>query len=71
MGWSPPKKITVVVSLFLLVFGLLFGVVGVGIIALPPLTEIFGDNNILILVGLALMFVAWLVILLGVTIRGI
>ena len=71
MGWSPPKKITVVISLFLLVFGLLFGVVGVGIIALPPLTEIFGDNNILILVGLVLVFLAWLIVILGVTIRGL
>ena len=56
MGWSPPKKITVVISLFLLVFGLLLGVVGTGIMELPQLV---------------LLFLAWFLVILGVTMRGI
>ena len=67
MPWSPPKKATVVVTLFIEIFGLIFGLIAVGVIVFdaPFHREWFG------LIGAILCFVGWFILLLGVMLRGI
>ncbi len=67
MGWSPPKKITVTISLLFEILGLFLGLVAFGIIQL----EDFSLSPEYEIVGLVLCFVGWLILLAGVLVRGL
>ncbi|NVM28019.1 MAG: hypothetical protein HWN65_04170 [Candidatus Helarchaeota archaeon] len=66
MGWSPPRKVTVVLTLFIEIFGLLLGLGAHSVFELGVQLD-----PIFVIVGFGLCFVGWLVLLLGVMIRGL
>ncbi|MHA1265476.1 MAG: hypothetical protein ACTSRS_09600 [Candidatus Helarchaeota archaeon] len=72
MGWSPPRKITVVFSVLILILGLAIGLVATGFLVIPELEAFFGGNtSLMFLVSLILLGLAWLILLIGVLVRGL
>ena len=78
MSWSPPKKITYVLSIIffilgvLLVIELLWGVIGFYPF-LPAITffqPTLSSDEVWMIIGLFLMFLAWFLLILGVRVRG-
>jgi hypothetical protein len=67
MGWSPPKKITVVVSLLLLLLGLVLGLAGTGLIQL----DLGIDANIMVILAIFVEAIAWALLMAGVLVRGL
>jgi len=67
MGWSPPKKITVVFSLLLLLLGLVLGLAGTGLIQL----DLGLDPNVMIILGFFVEAIAWALLMLGILVRGL
>ncbi|MHA1278400.1 MAG: hypothetical protein ACTSQ8_14510 [Candidatus Helarchaeota archaeon] len=68
MGWSPPKKITVIISFLLLVGGLVLAVIAMGIWNVPDFPL---DPLITGIIALVLVFFSWILFLIGVISRGI
>lgn len=66
MGWSPPKKVTVVLTLFIEILGLVIGLTAFGIIEIGVTLD-----PIFVIVGLGLCFLGWIILLLGVMVRGL
>ena len=66
MGYSPPKKATVMLSFLILIIGIILGICGV-------LNVIKGGNisDYLIYAGLGLCFLSWLLMWIGVKLRGV
>jgi len=68
MGWSPPKKFTVIISFLILVVGISCGLISYGIWDV----DLFGLDSLTIgILGIVLCFLSWLVLMLGVLVRGI
>ena len=68
MGWSPPKKITLVVSVFVELIGIIVGLAAQGMFAVSlPLL----DPSIWSLIALFIVFLGWLLMVLGVIVRGL
>ena len=68
MGWSPPKKVTMVVSVFVVLIGLVLGLAANGLFAVTlPLF----DSTIWNLIALFIVFLGWLLMVLGVIVRGL
>jgi len=65
MPYSPPTKMTIIISLIILIIGFILGLVGLYVPAVKNWSEI------LVLIGLILCSLAWVLMLLGVLIRGI
>ena len=65
MPYSPPTKITIIISFICLIIGFVLGIVGLYVPAVKDWSEI------LVLIGLILCSIAWVLMLLGVLIRGI
>lgn len=63
MRITPPKKITIYVSIVLAVIGLVIGLIGFIGLLLPAVTWV--------LVGLLIIFIAWVLLAIGVTMTGI
>lgn len=67
MPWTPPKKVTVVITLFAEIVGLIFGLVAIGVLHAD-----FGIDPFYVgLIGTFICFIGWLFLLLGVIIRGL
>jgi hypothetical protein len=79
MAWSPPKKITYVLSIIFFILGmiliieLIWGVIG--FYSFLPAITFFQPNlssgEVWMIIGLFLMFLAWILLILGVRVRGI
>ena len=75
--YSPPKKITIIVSLALEVLGIVMASIGAFDRAVPFLEQVLGQapawnvDLVMIITGVALTGVAWFVIFLGVKLRGV
>jgi hypothetical protein len=67
MGWSPPKKITVVVSLLLLLLGLVLGLAGTGLLQL----DLGIDANVMVILAIFVEAIAWALLMAGVLVRGL
>ncbi|MFX0140447.1 MAG: hypothetical protein ACFFDN_42805 [Candidatus Hodarchaeota archaeon] len=65
MPYSPPTKMTIIISVICLIIGFVLGIVGLYVPAVKDWSEI------LILIGLILCCIAWVLMFLGVMIRGI
>jgi hypothetical protein len=73
MVWSPPKKATVIISFIILLLGIvLFIYLLVGEINILPDIPIgtFSKTTIYSMISIGLVFLAWLLMLLGVLVRG-
>ena len=79
MAWTPPKKITVILSFIFVVLGLIllieiiWGVMNFYSF-LPAITffaPTFSSAEVYLIIGLFLMFFAWLLMVLGVRIKGL
>ncbi|MBD3254599.1 MAG: hypothetical protein GF383_05875 [Candidatus Lokiarchaeota archaeon] len=68
MSYSPPKKATVIMSLIILLIGILLGILGF----FDVIPRINGNNynEYFVIAGFILSFLAWLIMYLGVRIRG-
>ena len=68
MGWTPPKKVTVFISFFLLLGGMVLAVIAMGIWNLPdfPLNALTTG-----IIALLLVFFSWILFLLSVIAKGI
>ncbi len=68
MGWSPPKKVTVFVSFFILLAGFILAVIAMGIWDVPgfPL-----DGMTTGILALIIIFFSWLLFLMSVMARGL
>lgn len=79
MGWSPPKKITYVLSILFFILGVILVIeVAFGVLSfysILPLITIFqptlNSEDVWLIIGLFLMFLAWFLLILGVRIKGI
>ena len=79
MAWTPPKKITVILSFIFVVLGLLlvlevyFQFMGFYSIlpALAFLEPTLNSDEVWFIIGLFLMFFAWLLLVLGVRLKGL
>ncbi|MBD3193510.1 MAG: hypothetical protein GF317_00530 [Candidatus Lokiarchaeota archaeon] len=77
MGYSPPKKITVIISFILLAFGLFFTIAPVFLATefysiFPPINVgTFSSFEMYLLIGVILVFCSWLLLIIGVNARGI
>ena len=73
MAWTPPSKITVILS-FLCVAGGLFILVEVllGLTAILPVLALgtFSSQETWGIIGMALVFLAWFLMFLGVRMKG-
>jgi hypothetical protein len=77
MSWSPPKKITYVLSIIFFILGiilvieLLWGVIGFYPF-LPAITffPTLSSDEVWMIIGLFLIFLAWFLLILGVRVRG-
>ena len=78
MAWTPPTKITVIVSFIFVVLGLIllieliWGVMGFYSF-LPALTFLeptLNSAEVYLIIGLFLMFFAWFLMILGVRVKG-
>ena len=78
MAWTPPKKMTVILSFIFVVLGLIllieltWGVMGFYSI-LPALTffePTLNSGEVWFIIGLFCMFFAWLLLVLGVRVKG-
>ena len=68
MPWTPPKKTTVILTIILEVIGLILAFIGIfGVIS--PIESI-DINLILNITGLLLSFIGWIILLLGILLRG-
>ena len=74
MAWTPPTKLTVILSLLIVVGGLyvlieaIFGLPGV----LPPLPlGTFSSTEVWGIIGMTLVFLAWFLMFLGVKLKGL
>jgi len=74
MAYSPPKKTTIIYSLIILLIGLILGVIAFlgEATTIFPFLELFGytAEEICLLISFALSFLAWLLMFLGVKLRG-
>jgi hypothetical protein len=79
MGWSPPKKITYVLSILFFIIGLLFaiefiwGVLYFGVY-LPPLNffaPTLTSGEVWWIISLFLMFLGWFLLILGIRVKGL
>ena len=74
IAYSPPKKSTVIISLILLLIGIILGVIAFlgEASTLLPFLELFGltAEEMCLLICFALSFLAWLLMYLGVKLRG-
>ncbi|MFX0065109.1 MAG: hypothetical protein ACFFC7_23295 [Candidatus Hermodarchaeota archaeon] len=68
MGWSPPRKTTVIISFLVMLIGLVIGVLGFLEVfsTILPLVWIFNTDTLAMLVGLIITFIGWLLLFLGV-----
>ena len=79
MGWSPPKKITYVLSILFFILGVILVIeVTWGVLnfysILPDVTifqPTLNSGEFWLVIGLFLMFLAWFLLILGVRIKGI
>jgi hypothetical protein len=67
MPWSPPKKITIIISLILEILGLFLSLVALGYIFI----ESFSLGPEFALVGTILCFVGWILMVIGALFKGI
>jgi len=67
MPWSPPKKITLIISLILEILGLLLSLVALGFIFI----EGFSLGPEFALVGTILCIVGWALMLIGALFKGV
>ncbi len=79
MAWTPPTKLTVIVSFICVVLGLIllieliWGVMGFYSV-LPVLTFLepnLSSYDVWLVIGLFLMFFAWFLMILGVRVKGL
>ncbi|TFF87816.1 MAG: hypothetical protein EU548_09740 [Promethearchaeota archaeon] len=75
MSWSPPKKITVIISFIILVLGVglfLYLILGEPLLSILPVIPIveYSQFQIYSMIAIGLVFLAWLIMLLGVLVRG-
>lgn len=75
MSYSPPKKITVIISFLLLVLGflLILSIYWIPDIynALPAIDIGFSKIEFYVIVALTLIFLSWLLFFIGIRYRGI
>ena len=79
MGWSPPKKITYVLSIIFFILGVILVIELIwhvmGFYSFIPAITFFqptlSSDDIWLIIGLFLMFLAWFLLILGVRVRGI
>ena len=79
MGWSPPKKITYVLSILFFILGVILVIeVTWGVMSfyaiLPAITMFqptLSSGEVWLIIGLFLMFLAWFLLILGVRVKGI
>ncbi|MHA1671759.1 MAG: hypothetical protein ACTSV5_14465 [Promethearchaeota archaeon] len=78
MAWTPPKKITWILSFIFMILGLVLVIeLSWGVMKfysyLPALTFLeptLNSYSVWLIIGLFLMFFAWLLLILGVRIKG-
>ncbi|MEJ2277453.1 MAG: hypothetical protein P8Y70_06850 [Candidatus Lokiarchaeota archaeon] len=73
ISWSPPKKVTVIISFIILLLGIgLFIYLLLGDISMFPDIPISGYSKLTIysMISIGLVFIAWFLMLLGVLVRG-
>lgn len=66
-GWSPPKKVTYLVSIVLEIIGFILGLIASGIIPVAGISL----NQIWLMVSLILLLIGWLLLLIGILFRGV
>ena len=75
MPWSPPKKISVQISLALQIIGIFFGLIGSGITGLERIMIVLipsiQNSQIYGLFGTIICFIGWIFLMLGVMFRQI
>ena len=75
MPWSPPKKISVQISLAFQIIGIFFGLLSSGLTGLDSfvveLIPVFQDFHIYGLIGTLICFIGWILLMLGVLFRKI
>jgi hypothetical protein len=78
LAYSPPKKITIIISFLFLAIGLFilvdifFNLVGI-LVYLPPITfggTLIDTEQFYAIIGMVFIFISWLLLILGVRIRG-
>ena len=69
MGYSPPTKNTVMLSLFCVLIGIILGILG--FLNLIPIKGGVNWNDILVYIGFGLCFLAWLLMYIGVRLHGV
>ncbi len=75
--YSPPKKMTMIVSLALEILGIAIASIGAFDRAIPFLAEVLGQapawnvDLAMIITGVSLTGVAWFIFFLGVKLRGV
>ncbi|MFX1476836.1 MAG: hypothetical protein ACFFCI_01775 [Promethearchaeota archaeon] len=75
IAYSPPKKITIIVSFLLLVLGMVFGIIAFLGYAGQWLSFLaiggYSARQVCYVIGFGLCGLAWLLIVLGVMVRGL
>jgi hypothetical protein len=64
MPYSPPKRVTIMLSLLILIIGIVLGICG-------NLGYLGSYSNICVYVGFGLCFLSWLLMWIGVKFRGV
>ena len=72
MPYSPPKKATLIISLIFELLGIIIGLLGLyGYGYLLPISLGMNNDTLFVIVGFLLTLIGWLIVYLGVRLRGL
>ncbi len=73
MAWTPPTKFIVILSFIIALAGLILGSMGALLMLddFPALFEDLGPNGNAIFIGVLLCFFSWVLMFLGVKLKGL